>query len=364
MTRKVLSPAAVRSVQSAIPPKTLLQIHSLMVKTRVLEERIILMGKSGEGFFWIGGPGEEASSIPLGLLLDKGSGLDHDFLHLHYRSSGILMAMGADPADTIRQMACVSTDPYSGGRNFVNHYSKREWNIPPISSCIEPQYTQAIGTAHAQRGSRGITIANGGDAGTAEGDFASALIWASRPAAPLPLLIIVNNNRWGISTTYDGQHGERKISDRGKAFGIPSLTVDGNNVWEAWGALSQAMEYVRKERKPYLLEFCVSRLYGHSSASGANRTTDPCPIEGFEKELKKQSILSSQDAKKVWEKWTKEISESWKKVRQETHPTPESIFDHVYAQENNDRGRDTLAESIGVDFIKLAKEQWKNKRRG
>lgn len=348
-----------------LSPKKLREIHSLMVKARVLEERLIKMGKTGEGFFWIGGPGEEAYAIPLGLMIRKGRGIDYDFLHLHYRSSATLMAMGAKPSDTIRQMACVSTDPYSGGRNFVNHYCKPEWNIVPVSSCIEPQYTQSIGTAHAQRGnhSQGISVVNGGDAGTAEGDFATALVWSSRPASALPLLMIVANNEWGISTSFEGQHGEKRISDRGKAFQVMSATANGNDLWEAWDALTKAFYYVRRERRPYLLELKVSRLYGHSSASGANRTNDPCPIEKFEKALAKQKILSSQEAKKVWEGWTKEIGEDWRKVRQEPDPQPKSIFDHVYADVDGDKGRDMLAESVGVDFTKLTEAHWKDKRR-
>src|SRR3989344_1211793 len=334
-----------------LTPDRLREIHSLMVKSRVLEERLIKMSKGGEGYFWIGGPGEEAFAVPLGLMVDKGQGLDHDFLHLHYRGRGILRAMGAEPIDAIRQMKAVATDPYPGGRNFVNHYSKREWNVVPVASTIEPQYIQAIGTAHAQRGDRGegITIVTGGDAGTAEGDFASCLVWASRPVSPLPILIIVTNNGYGISTSYEGQHGETRISDRAKAFNIEARTVNGNDVWEAWDALATAMNYVRTHRKPYFLELMVSRLYGHSSASGANRiTAENDPITLFEQELAKRKILLGDAAKEVWEKWTQHMNDALKQVR--TEPEPHSIFDHVYADENGDKGRDKLAESIGIDY--------------
>src|SRR3954469_3738663 len=151
-----------------------LQIYDLMLRARVLEDRLITMYKQGEGFFWIGGPGEEAFNVPLGLLVDKGQGVDHDYLHLHYRSGGTLLAMGADPVDSLRQMKNVATDPYSKGRNFAGHFSVRKWNVIPVTSPIEVQYSIAIGTARAQRkgtGAKGVTIVQGGDAGTAEGDF-------------------------------------------------------------------------------------------------------------------------------------------------------------------------------------------------
>src|SRR6478752_79100 len=135
------------AAHAALPGDKALQIYDLMVRARVLEERLITMYKQGDGYFWIGGPGEEAFNVPLGLLVDKGEGRDHDYLHLHYRSSGTLLAMGADPVDSLRQMKNVASDPYSRGRNFAGHYSARKWNVAPISSPIEVQYSIAPGTA-------------------------------------------------------------------------------------------------------------------------------------------------------------------------------------------------------------------------
>src|ERR1041385_8509748 len=121
-----------------------LKTYDLMLRARLLELRLITMYKRGEGFFWIGGPGEEAFNVPLGLLVDKGMGLDHDFLHLHYRSSGTLPALGAAPWDSMRKMRNAATDPYSRGRNFAGHFSVRKWNVVPVSSPIEVQFSVAI----------------------------------------------------------------------------------------------------------------------------------------------------------------------------------------------------------------------------
>src|SRR5256884_606081 len=137
-----------------------------MVKARVLEDRLIKMYRQADGYSWIGGPGEEAFTVPLGLLIHKGQGPQYDYCHFHYRQSATLLAMGADPVDAMRQMKNTATDPYSGGRNFVGHYSKREWNVVPVSSPIEVQYSVAPGTAIANKraGGRGITIVTGGGA--------------------------------------------------------------------------------------------------------------------------------------------------------------------------------------------------------
>src|ERR1700745_307972 len=137
-TRKPVSTSAKPAFR--LEPKLLVQIHDLMVKARVLEERLIRMYKQSDGYFWIGGPGEEAFNIPLGLQVLKGQGLDYDFLHLHYRSAAVLTAMGMEPLCPIRQMKNVASDPFSGGRNFGNHFSRRAWNVVPVTSTIETQY--------------------------------------------------------------------------------------------------------------------------------------------------------------------------------------------------------------------------------
>src|SRR5205823_11769506 len=158
-------------------------------------------------------------------------------------------------------------------RNFTGHFAASEWNVIPISSVIEVQYVMAPGTALVQKrfGGDGITLVTGGDAGTAEGDFASCLVWSTRPGQELPVLIVIQNNNWGISTPAREVHGERHIIDRGRAFGIPGEVVDGNDPIASWHAIDRAMSFVRQKRRPYMLEAMVSRLHGHSSSSGALR---------------------------------------------------------------------------------------------
>ncbi|MBK9294090.1 MAG: thiamine pyrophosphate-dependent dehydrogenase E1 component subunit alpha [Oligoflexia bacterium] len=314
------------------------KIYQLMVKSRVLEERLIKIYKSGEGYFWIGGPGQEAFDVSLGLQMRKGQGLDYDYFHGHYRSAPVLVAMGLEMIDGVRLMKNLATDKSTGGRNFCNHYAIPEWNIVPITSPIEVQYSMALGTAWAQRrhGGQGITIVTGGDAGTAEGDFASCLIWASRPGSEVPLLILVEDNKWGISTSAQGQHGEKNIADRAKAFNIKSAVVDGNSVEESWQAIEEAMNYVRTKRKPYFLQANLSRLYGHSSASGANfvSTEGDC-IKLFEEELKKKKLIDDSKIKSIFDKYQEESMKALELARTEAPPTPESVWEYVFKEKND-----------------------------
>jgi 2-oxoisovalerate dehydrogenase E1 component alpha subunit len=325
--------AAATTGKDKLPAELLVRMHDVMLKARLLEERLIRMQKQGDGYFWIGGPGEEAFNVALGFLVDKGEGLAHDYLHLHYRSSGTMLAMGADPVDALRQMKNTASDPYSGGRNFAGHYSIKKWNVVPVSSPIEVQFSMAPGTAMAQKrhGGRGITIVQGGDAGSAEGDFATCLVWSSRPNHELPVLMIVTNNEWGISTHASSQHGEKHVSDRGKPFGIRTAVIDGNDPEVAYHGIQAAMDYVRTERKPFVLEARVSRLYGHSSSSGANFISEEVDcLQRFEARLEERSILTRAQMDELRTRYTQELLDASKRVREEAQPEGKTIYDHVF----------------------------------
>ena len=322
----------------ALPKEKLIQIYENMITARLLDEQLIHLYKKGQGYFWIGSPGEEGFGVPLGLLVKKGKGLDFDWLHLHYRCTGTAIAMGLKTIDAIRGMMSKKTDPFTGGRNFVHHYNFPEWNIPPITSIIETQYSIALGTARAQakNQAQGITIVTGGDAGTALGDFASSLVWSSRPALPLPLLIIVLNNRWGISTDFDSQHGEKKIYNRAKAFGIKTYEVSGNDPIQSYLVLKESLNYVRKNKKPAMIEAHVSRLYGHSSASGAGRVkNEPCCVKNFEAYLIKNNILSEKQISALHQKTRQKLITESKQVFTEENPSGKNVWSFVYADNEN-----------------------------
>jgi 2-oxoisovalerate dehydrogenase E1 component alpha subunit len=329
-----LVPTEVYSGDESLPVKRCLQVYRIMVRSRAMEERMIKMSKSGEGYFWIGGPGEEAFTTCLGLQVKKGHGLDYDYLLLHYRNSATMIAMGMELIDGIRQMAMTVTDPHSRGRNFPSHYARREWNVLPIASVIEVRHTMAPGVALMQKrhGGDGITIVSGGDAGTAEGDFASCLIWSSLPCREVPLLIVVQNNGWGISTPCDAMHAEKRIIDRGKAFGIPGEVVDGNDPIASWHAIGRAMAYCRRERRPFLLEARVSRLYGHSSSSGALRVKgEPDCIKLFEQKLLDVGVLDQEEIDRVRDDAREEAEQALEKALGEPKPTAADVEKHTYA---------------------------------
>ena len=310
-----------------------LQLFRVMVRARAMEERMIKMSKSGEGYFWIGGPGEEAFNAALGLQVKKGEGPAYDYLHLHYRNSATLVAMGMPLLDGIRQMAMAATDPHSMGRNFPGHFAVAAWNVVPVTSVIEVQYTMAPGTAIVQKrlGGDAISIVVGGDAGTAEGDFASCMIWSTRPGRELPVLIIVMNNGWGISTSHASQHAVAAVTDRGKPFGIPGEGVDGNDPVASWFAIEKAMRHCRTERAPYMLEARVSRLFGHSSSSGAPRSSDPDCLPDFESKLLDAGIIDQHEIARIQQDAKDEVDAAVEQAASEPKPKPEDVERFIYA---------------------------------
>ena len=344
-SRWVAAPAVIRTDREVISAELALTIFRQMIRTRALEERSIKMSKSGEAYFWIGGPGEEAFNVCLGLQVHKGFGPAFDYLHLHYRNAGVMLAMGMSMLDHVRQLAMRWTDPHSRGRNFVGHYAVKEWNVVPVTSVIEVQFAMAPGTAlmqkrHGQkspRESEGITIVVGGEAGTAEGDFETCLNWTTRPDRELPVLMMVANNRFGISTDFQKVSSESRIASRAIPYGIRSETVDGNDPVVIWNALDRAMRYCRRERKPFLLEAMVSRMHGHSSSSGAQRIWDESdPLAGFEQKLLDSGAIDVPVIKAMKEEAKAEADAAVVEAMKEPEPTREDVEKFTYAPSDVD----------------------------
>ncbi len=322
------------SGKESLPAERCLQLHRIMVRSRVMEERMIRMSKSGQGYFWIGGPGEEAFNAALGLLVNKGKGPAYDYLHFHYRNSAAMIAMGMPVIEGLRMMLMTATYTHSMGRNFSSHFANYEWNVVPVTSVIEVQYVMAPGTALVQKrfGGDGITIVAGGEAGTAEGDFASCMVWSTRPGNELPVLMVITNNGWGISTSACSQHGEHHVIDRGKAFGIPGEVVDGNDPIASWHAIKRAMNYCRTTRRPYLLEAVVSRLNGHSSSSGALRVkNEPDAITLFEHKLLENAVVDTHYLDQVHEEAAAEVEAAVEQALTEPMPEPADVEKYTYA---------------------------------
>jgi 2-oxoisovalerate dehydrogenase E1 component alpha subunit len=333
-TLRTAAPAVIRSGREAISAELALTVFRQMIRTRALEERGIKMSKSGEAYFWIGGPGEEAFNVSLGLQVHKGFGPAFDYLHLHYRNAGVMLAMGMPMLDHVRQLAMRWSDPHSKGRNFVGHYAVKAWNVVPVTSVIEVQFSMAPGTALMQKrhGGEGITVVVGGEGGTAEGDFETCLNWSTQPGRELPVLMAITNNRFAISTDMHTVSTEKSLVDRAAPYGIRAESVDGNDPVAMWNALDRAMRYCRRERKPFLLEAMVSRLHGHSSSSGAQRLWNETDVlASFEQKLIDAGAIDTQGVQTMKSEAKLEADDAVVQAMKEAEPTREDVNRYSYA---------------------------------
>jgi 2-oxoisovalerate dehydrogenase E1 component alpha subunit len=178
----------------------------------------------------------------------------------------------------------------------------------------------------------GITVVVGGEAGTAEGDFESCLNWSTRPGNELPVLMVVTNNHFGISTDLDTVHAHRPIADRGIPYGVRSETIDGNDPVAAWAGIDRAMRYCRREQKPFLLEAMVSRLHGHSSSSGAQRSgAEADPLATFEQKLLDAGAIDSATVRSLKDDAKKEADDAVVQTMKEAEPTAADVYRFTYA---------------------------------
>ena len=241
------------SGNESLPAERCLEIHRIMARTRAMEERMIKMSKSGQGYFWIGGPGEEAFNACLGLQVKKGRGPAYDFLHLHYRNSATLVAMGMPLARRH------PSDGDDGDRSPLDGPQLRRPLLPPRLE-RPPRHVGDRGAVRDGAGHR-----PGAEAlrrrrrhhrhrrrrGHGRGRFRllPGLVHAAgRRAAGAdrssPTTATASPPRPAASTA------STHIIDRGKAFGIPGEVVDGNDPVASWHAIRRAMAYCRRERRP------------------------------------------------------------------------------------------------------------------
>ena len=192
----------------------------------------------------------------------RAAGPAFDYLHLHYRNAGVMLAMGMPMVEHMRQMAMTATDRHSRGRNFVGHYAVPEWNVAAGHQRDRGPVRDGPGHgpgAEAARRRRGVGRRSAATPGTAEGDFTSCMVWATRPgeraAGP------DGGDQQRVRHLDPGQERSTPsghIADRGEPFGIPGEVVDGNDPVATWHALERAFDYCRTTRRPYLLEALVS----------------------------------------------------------------------------------------------------------
>ena len=313
-----------------------------MMTLRVFDERMTNAQRQGKTSFYMQHLGEEAVSCAFRMALEQG-----DMNFPTYRQAGLLIAGGYPLVDMMNQIYSNSADPLKG-RQLPIMYSARDYGFFTISGNLGTQYIQAVGWAMASAIASDTRIAAGwiGDGATAEGDFHSAMVFASTYNAPVVLNIV--NNQWAISTFQGMARGAAvTFAERGHGFGIPAIRVDGNDYLAVHAVASWAAERARSGHGPTLIEHVTYRAGGHSTSDdpAAYRSKNESaawPLGDPIERLKVHLIAIGEWSDERHTQATAEIADRIRSAQREAeangtlidggHPSPRSMFDDVYAE--------------------------------
>ena len=301
---------------SKINTSTYIDLYTSMLLPRMIEEKMLILLRQGKISKWFSGIGQEAISVGVAKALEK-----EEFIFPMHRNLGVFTSRDI-PLYRLFSQWQGKNNGFTKGRDRSFHFGTKEFNIIGMISHLGPQMGVADGVAlhNLIEKNKNITAVFTGEGGTSEGDFHEALNVAS--VWNLPVIFIIENNGYGLSTPVNEQYNCKNLSDRGVGYGIESLTVDGNNVIEVYSKIKEIRKKIIKKPQPFLIEFKTFRMRGHEEASGVKYVPKELlekwgkkdPVLNFEAFLIDSSILTLDDVTKIKKDIAKEIDSNLEKT--------------------------------------------------
>jgi pyruvate dehydrogenase E1 component alpha subunit/2-oxoisovalerate dehydrogenase E1 component alpha subunit len=311
------------------------QIYTGMLRSRLLDQRLLPLQRQGRIGFYIGATGQEAGVIAGAHALSP-----EDWFVPGLRETSAGLYRGMPLATHVAQMFGNAND-VTGGRQMPCHSGTRQSHHIVMSSCVSSQLPHATGLAMAARlrGDKVVTLGYCGDGGTSEEDFHVGLNFAA--VFKVPVVFVCQNNQWAISTPLSLQTASPTIAQKGLAYGLPSRRVDGNDIFAMYVAIKEAVDRARAGGGPAFIEALTYRLGAHSSSDDPTRyrsDDEPAewrkkdPLERFRKWLFAQGIYTPESEAALAAAIEAEIREVV--AVQEAAPPPPltSLIGDVYAQ--------------------------------
>lgn len=314
----------------------LVDFYNKLLWPRMIEEKMLVLLRQGKISKWFSGIGQEAIAVGSTLALD-----DDEWIMPLHRNLGVFTTRNM-PLSKLFMQWQGAQEGYSKGRERSFHFGNKEHHICGMISHLGPQLAIADGVAlaHKLRKEQKVAIAFSGDGGTSEGDFHEALNTAA--VWDLPVIFIIENNGYGLSTPVNEQYRCISLVDKAKGYGMEGVKIDGNNLLEVYDTIKGVREYCINNQKPYLIECVTFRMRGHEEASGTKYVPQDLfklwemkdPIKNYETFLKSIGVINDDAIEKIKTEFKEKI-ESELAIGSATKPVvadTEEELEDVYAK--------------------------------
>ena len=352
--------------------ETLIELYRNLLLPRMIEEEMLLLLRQGKVSKWFSGIGQEAIAVGATYALAP-----NEWIMPLHRNLGVFTTRKMPLPDLMKQWQG-SLNGYSKGRERSFHFGSKEHFICGMISHLGPQLSVADGVALAYKLKKEekVSLAFTGEGGTSEGEFHEALNVAA--VWDLPVIFIIENNGYALSTPVSEQYRCDNLIDRAKGYGIEGVQIDGNNVLTVYETVKGVREYCIKNQKPYLIECMTFRMRGHEEASGLKyvpkemfeKWIEKDPIKNYERFLVEAAVLTNLQIADIKNEVKEYIEKSYAASNEEnqvhldknliTKRELEDVYAKFIPANNDSKGEENSSvpssEGRGIRFIDAIKE--------